>query len=268
MVCLSQISVDNVNKQNMLHANKPILLGFNEIKLEVVNSTNLFLQELLSKTEPPEGTIVITDYQTHGKGQIGRKWESERGVNLLCSILLKPTFLDQKHLFFLNIITALAIADVVEKFTRATCQVKWPNDVMVNDRKISGILIQNVLAGSQVKNTIIGIGLNVNQTTTPTDQAISIIHLAGEKISLKDVKATLLHRLESYYLTLKRGELQQIKQLYLRKLYRRDTEHKFLNIKENETFTGTITGVDEDGKLMIKTGNNTTKWTLNEVKYI
>jgi len=136
------------------------------------NSTNTLLRELLAKGEWPEGEqFVRAGYQTAGRGQKGNGWESEEGKNLLCSILLPA----RQNLFELNIVAAVAVQRTVGE----GCTIKWPNDIYWHDKKIAGILIENAIIGNEVKYSIAGIGLNVNQTDWHSD--------APNPISLKQI---------------------------------------------------------------------------------
>ena len=122
--------------------------------IETTNSTNTLLREMVAAGNPPE--YIYTGYQSAGRGQSGNGWESEEGKNLLCSILLPP----RENLFELNVVTSVAVQRLLgEQFS-----IKWPNDIYYGDRKIAGILIENAIIGNEIRYSIAGIGLNVNQT--------------------------------------------------------------------------------------------------------
>ena len=135
-------------------------------------STNTLMKELLAKGEWPEGErFLYTAFQTAGRGQAGNGWESEEGKNLLCSILLPP----RKNLFEMNVLVSV----VVHRFLGDEYTIKWPNDIYWQDKKVAGILIENAIIGNEVKYSIAGIGLNVNQTEWKSD--------APNPVSLKQI---------------------------------------------------------------------------------
>ena len=136
------------------------------------HSTNTLMKELLAKGEWPEGErFLYTAFQTAGRGQAGNGWESEEGKNLLCSILLPP----RKNLFEMNVLVSV----VVHRFLGDEYTIKWPNDIYWQDKKVAGILIENAIIGNEVKYSIAGIGLNVNQTEWKSD--------APNPVSLKQI---------------------------------------------------------------------------------
>src|SRR5690606_16121061 len=138
--------------------------GQNLITLKRVSSTNDYLKQELSKSTPfNEGTVIMAEEQTAGKGQKGSKWISDPGKNLTFSLLLKPTFLSPVHQFDLNIAVCVSIFETLFPLMGNQVKMKWPNDIFVNDKKLGGILIENILQGNSWKESIIGIGINVNQ---------------------------------------------------------------------------------------------------------
>ena len=140
--------------------------------ISTTNSTNTLMKELLAKGEWREGErFLYTAFQTAGRGQAGNGWESEEGKNLLCSILLPP----RKNLFEMNVLVSV----VVHRFLGDEYTIKWPNDIYWQDKKVAGILIENAIIGNEVKYSIAGIGLNVNQTEWKSD--------APNPVSLKQI---------------------------------------------------------------------------------
>ena len=140
--------------------------------IKATHSTNTLLKELLAKGEWPKGErFLYTAFQTAGRGQAGNGWESEEGKNLLCSILLPP----RKNLFEMNVLVSV----VVHRFLGDEYTIKWPNDIYWQDKKVAGILIENAIIGNEVKYSIAGIGLNVNQTEWKSD--------APNPVSLKQI---------------------------------------------------------------------------------
>src|SRR5688572_19822458 len=114
------------------------------------HSTNTLAMELCQQTNAPEGTLVITSKQTSGRGQRGNTWESIPHMNLTFSLVLRPTFLSVREQFYLNIFTSLSIRDFLAESCHIPIHIKWPNDILANDFKICGILIENQLSGDKI----------------------------------------------------------------------------------------------------------------------
>ena len=176
-------------------------------------STNTLLKELLAKGEWPEGErFLYTGFQTAGRGQAGNGWESEEGKNLLCSILLPP----KKELFDLNVLTAVAVQRLLgEGFT-----IKWPNDIYYGDKKVAGILIENAIIGNEIKYSIAGIGLNVNQTTflSSAPNPVSLKQISGKETDIDALMQALMTQIEA----LEAMDEAQVWAYYRDHLYRRE----------------------------------------------
>jgi BirA family transcriptional regulator, biotin operon repressor / biotin---[acetyl-CoA-carboxylase] ligase len=242
-----------------------LFVGKNLVFVPECHSTNLLAHDLSQMQNTPEGTTVITNNQTAGRGQRGNSWEAEPGKNLTLSVILKPSFLLTKDQFFLNIFTSLAIHDLLVDKTNAIVRIKWPNDIIVDDKKISGILIENQIRGSQVSISVVGIGLNVNQTNFATDSATSLHHFRG-MVSLQELFEELSENIESRYLQLRAGNYQLLKQDYMSKLYWMGEERKFASAES--TFAGVIQGIDEFGRLSVGTDAGTRTFDLKEISYV
>ena len=155
------------------------------IHLNETHSTNSYLRELIMREkEQPEGTVVITDYQTAGRGQKGNSWESERGKNLTFSILLHPNHIPPGKQFILSQLISIAIVGVLKKYDRHFT-IKWPNDIYWKEKKIAGMLIEVDLTGSSLSNAIIGIGININQRHFKSDapNPVSLTQITGKEHS-------------------------------------------------------------------------------------
>lgn len=143
-----------------------LFIGKNLLFLHEVESTNTYAMNLLRNVNSIEGTVVYTDNQTKGKGQRGALWASKIAQNITASIILKPYFLSIGNTFYLSKISALAVYDVLADILPSgqyDIKIKWPNDILVNQNKISGILIENNFTSTNIQHSVIGIGLNVNQ---------------------------------------------------------------------------------------------------------
>jgi BirA family biotin operon repressor/biotin-[acetyl-CoA-carboxylase] ligase len=153
-------------------------------------------QELLHDPSLPEGAVAVADHQTSGRGRLGRAWEDAAGGSLLCSVLLRP---DGGALPQLSLVTALATAEAIDEVTGLATHVKWPNDVLLDGRKVSGILLEAIES-----RVVAGIGINVNQTEEelPARTRLapgSLLVATGRRHDRADLLATLLLRLELAY---------------------------------------------------------------------
>ena len=133
------------------------------IKLDATESTNTYLKELSAKKDLQDFTIILTENQTSGRGQLNSKWESENSKNLTVSILKKNIGITVDHLYLMNVCVSLSILESLNQFNIPNLKVKWPNDILSGNLKIGGILIENIISGSKIKRSIIGLGLNENE---------------------------------------------------------------------------------------------------------
>ena len=201
---------------------------------------------------PIEGTVVITDKQTSGKGQRLNSWLSEPKSNLICSYILHPAFLAAKNQFSLSAAVALSVSDVVaELLVDQTVQIKWPNDVLVNGKKVAGILIENMLRGSNIDCSIVGIGLNVNQTKfQDLPNATSLKLVSGVDYDIQEVLPELNAQLEKRYLQLREGKQHESLQLLNDRLWAVGTQRTLTINGINESVT--VIGIRPSGELELK----------------
>ncbi len=243
-----------------------IFTGKTLVYLPTCHSTNEHAISMLANENPLEGTVVITSEQTAGKGQRGSSWEAQPGQNLTFSLIYKPGFLSISHQFYLNVISSLAVRDTVAEFLHSDVKVKWPNDIYLTDKKIAGILIQNSLKKNNFSTSVIGIGLNVNQTAFSDKKAISMANYSGKSQSLEKVLNFLLEKIEQYYLMLRENRKEELFTLYNNHLYRLNENHVYKT--DSGSFEGIITGVDENGRLLIKTAEEVRIFNFKEVAFV
>ncbi|MGB1317539.1 MAG: biotin--[acetyl-CoA-carboxylase] ligase, partial [Flavobacteriales bacterium] len=177
------------------------------IRLAEIDSTNNYARQLVRDKMPIEGTVVLTDSQTEGRGQRSNSWFSKPGLNLTCSYILRPAFLSAANQFALSATVALSVYQTVLSFSAdEEVTIKWPNDILVGRKKIAGILIENTLRKSNLDTSIIGIGLNVNQQGfDPALNATSLNEVLQRELDLEDVLNLLNENLEKNYLRLRSG---------------------------------------------------------------
>jgi BirA family transcriptional regulator, biotin operon repressor / biotin---[acetyl-CoA-carboxylase] ligase len=237
----------------------------NVISIPETHSTNDLLRQRLRSERLPEGTIISTDFQTDGKGQVGNTWESEAGKNLLFSMVLYPVHIEIEKQFIISQIVSLAIKNTLELYTSDIC-IKWPNDIYWKDKKIAGILIENSLQKGKIQFCIIGIGLNVNQTEFKSD--------APNPISLSQINAReydrekILLQISSSILELyANGDFTNIQTNYFDSLYRNKGWHSFR--AENEIFEARIAAIKADGMLELKLRDESVRgFYFKEVEFV
>jgi BirA family biotin operon repressor/biotin-[acetyl-CoA-carboxylase] ligase len=240
----------------------------NYIKLDSTTSTNNFAYNLLKSGKIKEGTIVTTLYQSKGQGQMGAKWESEHGKNILMSIVLSPDIL-LKNQFHLNICISLALHDFAKKYFKKEPKIKWPNDLLVDRKKLAGILIKNIVKSSTIKDAIVGIGLNVNQIKFKNYslKATSMKELLEKELDIEELQKELLDCIELRYLQLKRKEFVKIREEYSAVLYGFN-QWRYYEI-EGGKIKAKIIGIDEFGILLLEMENGKIKsFSLKEISFL
>ncbi len=246
----------------------PIFIGKVLHHLDQLASTNLYAAELLAKSTPLEGTVISTYNQFNGRGQIGSQWESAPGRNLSLSVILYPNFLKPTEQFMLNKAISLGVRSFLDELTNKTVFVKWPNDLIINGKKLAGILIQNNLLSTQINSSIIGLGINVNQQIfehAPNPTSLSIIQ--GKYFDLNSLRLKLFAALEHYYLKLKALNFNYLNEEYLSHLYRYEEESSFLDQNENR-FDGVIKDIDAHGRLAVEVKGKIKFFNIKEIKLV
>jgi len=228
-----------------------IAIGIPLIRLDQVDSTNSYASRLIKNGDAPEGTVILAEVQTMGRGQKGNTWESTKGMNLTFSFILTPSFLEVRRHFYLLMSISMGILDLLKQ-EGITAQVKWPNDMVSAGRKIGGILIENSMQGSRVSSSVVGIGLNVNQTRfafaggNPTSMKL----LLGRTIDREDVFTDALKYLTTWINRLYRKEWSRIRESYLQHLFQYEQWADYTDASGD--FRGRIRGVLEGGELSVE----------------
>lgn len=236
------------------------------IQLEEVNSTNSYLRNH-PDTEPDTIVVATADYQTAGRGQGQNSWESERGQNLLFSILTAPVWMPLQKQFLLSMAGALALKKVLDTYTEGIT-MKWPNDIYCHDRKISGTLIETALTGKTISRCIFGIGLNVNQQQFHSDapNPVSLRQIINKDTDRKQLLDEILQAFGEYYEMLREGRYEEIRQAYHAGLYRREGYHEFID--KRGSFMARIMEVKDNGRLVIEDRDgNIYDYELKEIQH-
>lgn len=243
--------------------------NFKFIFLPETNSTNKFAQNFIITNKQKENTIVLTDFQTDGVGQGNKKWHSEKGVNLLFSIVIYPHYLEARSNFLLSMITSISIAEVLKSYDVGEVNIKWPNDILLNNKKICGILIANQLCGRQIENSIIGVGLNVNQTDFPSELklATSLHKESGKTFHLRSVLNDILILFDYYIELLKNFKLEIINHKYINLMFGLEGTLNF-STQTGELLEGRLIGIKQNGKIIVKIEDQVKSFDNSEIKII
>lgn len=241
----------------------------NIIKLNAIDSTNSYLKQLAKETNLKDETVVLANRQISGRGQMGNGWLSREGQSLTFSIFKAFDGLQIEQQFKISMAVSLAVVKALKKLDILKMAIKWPNDILSANTKIGGILIENVLEGSSVKYSIIGIGLNVNETEFPQlPQASSLKLETGKNFQLEEVLSIVLKNVFKNLKNLSVMDFVEMKELYEKNLFRREMISVF-ETPEDSRFNGIIKGVSNIGELLVETENDTLKkFQLKEVKLI
>lgn len=244
------------------------LNGQKFITLKSISSTNDYLKEELSKSAPfSEGTVIMAEEQFGGRGQSGNKWLSESGKNLTFSILLKPSFLNPIQQFNINIVICVAIYEALYPLLGEELAIKWPNDIYVGDRKLGGVLIENILQGNEWKESVVGIGINVNQEDfSGLKNACSIKELLHREYILTDLLYDLCKSIEKRYFQLKNQGIADLQLVYRKALYGLNEVRKF-NL-EGVSVEGKIIDVADDGQLIVDFNGHSARFNFKEIEFV
>ena len=246
-----------------------LFVGQNLVTLKEVDSTNNFLKNILSNSKPvPEGTVIMAEHQFAGRGQHQNTWHAEPGKNLTFSLLLKPSFITPAQQFDLTRAVSIGVYKALEPLLGPQLKIKWPNDIYYGDRKLGGMLIENMIQGGQIKNAIVGIGINVNQDNYPqgAGNATSVKQILQRDYDLKDILSQICNHIEAYYLHLKAGRVDLVRNEYLSSLYWLNEERQFRS--NEQEFTGIIKTVKENGLLVVESNGKQAAYNLKEIAFL
>ncbi len=245
-----------------------LFVGQNLIRLKEVASTNTFLKDALSKSTPlMEGTVIMADRQFAGRGQTNNIWVSEPGQNLTFSVLLNPFFLQIDKQFDLNRAISLALNDVLRNYAGNQAVIKWPNDSYIVDKKIGGILIENIVSGNTIRHAIVGIGLNVNQTDFPSvlKNVTSLKQGLHKDYDLDVLLGEICGAIEARYLQLKAGHFKKLNEEYMSRLY---LLNEWALFKYEKGFiSGKIIDITASGQLEMETTEGIMFFNNKEIEF-
>ena len=233
------------------------------IKLDAIDSTNQYLSDLYSNIFLEDFAIVVADYQTDGRGQHGNRWYSEKGKNLIMSVLKKKIKINLDRQFNINMRVSLAVLSALKTYKIPDLSIKWPNDILSCNFKIAGILIQVIAQKNQIKSSIIGIGINVNQVNFENlPKAISMKNVLEKKIDLQKLRLKVTEQLKYFF---KLSDQKVLMSLYEKELYKKGKISNFID-SHGISFDGTIQGITRTGKIKIKTLSGLKIYDLKSIK--
>ena len=244
------------------------------------HSTNDLLKKMSATERLEEYDTLRADYQSAGKGQQGATWESEKGKNLLVSILLYPNELEKKHPFRLTQLFTVATIQALQVVEpEQVCSIKWPNDIYCGDKKLAGILIENVLGEDGIEKSVLGMGLNVNQVvfSEALPNPISLQLLTQKTYDIDNILNNIVAELKK----IRQMDDAELKSIYLSHLYRHDGFYPYVEIPVTEApmtiaktnmegaFKAKIMDITPDGEIELEKENNERKiYHFKQIKYI
>ncbi len=243
-----------------------LFIGKKILRLASCASTNDFAAEVLSQNPHENGTLIITESQTQGRGQRGNIWEAESGKNLTFSVIFQPDSLLASDHFRLNMAVCLAIYDFLILFLEKNkVKIKWSNDIYFEDRKLGGVLIENTISEQKIRHSIIGIGLNINQLSFENPKAVSLTTLTNTAYNLENLLEKLGENLEKRILQI-RQQNATLRAEYLQNLYWYQETH-FFRIG-NQEISGQILGIDQTGNLALQINQKIRYFSFKEIVFI
>ena len=216
-----------------------------------------------------EGDVVWADFQTAGRGQRGHVWHSQKGENLTFSVVLEPQFVPIAEQFSVSEVVALSLVDMLAEYG-VEAKIKWTNDIYVGDKKLVGILIEHSLSSSTLRRTIVGVGINVNQTEfdSAIPNPVSMAQLLGRQLDAEVVLQSFMKHLQCNYESLREGAMGVLHERYNTLLYRKNEWHTYA-LPGGERFSGAIRGTKPSGALAVEDKSGEVKdYLFKEIEFV
>lgn len=232
-------------------------------------STNADFPFSVSKNSNNTNIVLYSYIQSAGKGQIGRKWYSGVDKNMTFSLQMPINKLLARNQFHLNMIISLGLRDWVANIVGNEVSIKWPNDIYIKNKKLAGILIQNTLSEQFISRSLVGIGININETDFPSElpNPISFKQVTGKEYDLGSLFANMINYLERRFQFYDEQTFENLQKQYTSKLYLVDKVSTFALSENNEHFSGIIKGVSKEGQLMIESEKGLMKFNHREIVF-
>ena len=241
----------------------------NIIKLNAIDSTNIFLKNLCQSDNLINFTTVVAEHQYAGQGQMGASWDVEEGKNLTFSTYIDFSTTNIEYPFLISKAIALAVSDTILHFTALENKIKWPNDILSQKKKIAGILIENIYRDGKINKSIVGIGLNVNQKSFNSElkhaSSLSLL-LKKDKIDKTVLLKEIISNIEKRIYKIYKKEVEVLEKEYLESLYRYNIPSAF--VSKGQIFMGKIVGVSKEGFLQVeKDDEKIEEFELKQIKF-
>ena len=240
-------------------------IGTQKFILSDVDSTNNFAAKLINDGLGVHGSVIMAENQTNGRGQQGALWQSNSKLNLLVSLILSSTELSKVNPIYINWYVSVCIIEFL-KSKKISAQVKWPNDIIVDSLKISGILIENKFAGSNLKSSVVGVGINVSQLKFNGLSATSMKLQTGENYSIDVLLDDFIFHLKTNEHFIYLGQNNELKERFLSCLFGLNEELIFSS--KSKSFRGKIVGVDDAGRLLVDSNGDVLCFQNKEVQFL
>jgi BirA family transcriptional regulator, biotin operon repressor / biotin---[acetyl-CoA-carboxylase] ligase len=248
-------------------------LGSPFIELQSIDSTNNYALSRIRERLADHGMVFFAHEQTAGKGQMGKRWVSEKGANIAMSIVLRPEPLLVSQQFILSACIAVAALNFLTPYAGSDVRVKWPNDIYWQERKLGGILIENIVSSDSGSSShwqwaVAGIGINVNQTSFPPDlpNPVSLKQITGKEFNAVLLAKDLCNEIGSYFTKLVQNGFDEVYKLYNERIYKLNEPVKLK--KHNTVFQTTIKGVSETGELITHNSVLEERFVFGEVTWL
>lgn len=245
-----------LSKEKLSKGLKTKVIGKRLFVFDSLDSTNA-CAKTLAEAGTEEGTVVISEFQTQGRGRHGRQWKAEPRANLLFSTLLRPS-LPRDSAGLLTFFAAVSVAKAVERLTGQSVECKWPNDLMINGRKMCGILLENSIQRDSIAYSIVGVGLNVNQEKFDPDltsKATSLANELGKPLDLRKVFQTTISEMDDLYGQIQKGNFTDILAHWNERCQM--FGHPVSITQGDVTVSGKAVGLSADGGLIVETQEKT-----------
>ncbi len=239
-------------------------------KLNATDSTNSYLRQMSKNKGLGKWTAVTAEFQNEGRGQKGALWHSEKGKNLICSLLVQLEGVKAEDQFMLNCAISLGIYQYLQRYNLPKLAIKWPNDIMSVSKKLGGILIENTLSADKITKCIIGVGINLNQEYFPVDlpMAVSIKQINGQEVDREIFLQDLLNSIQNKFDFVFDKKYDELWNQYESALYRKDKVRMFKEVT-GKPFIGIIRGVSKQGMLRLEKEDESIKsYNFKEVIYL
>jgi BirA family biotin operon repressor/biotin-[acetyl-CoA-carboxylase] ligase len=232
---------------------------------DTLESTNNYTANKFKNGDIKCGTVILADNQTKGRGQRDKSWDSEPYSNLTFSFVLNAEKLHSRDILKPILITSIALVNFLQRHN-TKAKIKWPNDILVKNKKIAGILIENFYTGKKLNFCVIGIGFNVNQTNFGALSATSLALEKGKSFSIQTVLESLLYQLNLAFNSYHHASYTEVLAIYNALLWKKDKKINFVNLATSSNHQGIVKSVDNEGNIQIEIDGETEIFRNGEIK--